>query len=194
MGRALGGPAWIRSSQPRRSAHYLHRGLKPRRAASHPPGREREEEAEAGAEGPGGVVTGRPPPRSCFRTWSQVTHSHTCGHTAASSLPAPRSRITSLRGACVRARARRHTHTHTRSHTQTYTIVSLNIPRPRHHHGLFPAQQQPHSSDPWRQPLSPESVTPNTRHTHSYRLQQPEIQAPEKGTITPLVPESLSWV
>lgn len=160
----MGGPAWIRSSQPRRSAHYLHRGLKPRRAASHPPGREREEEAEAGAGGPGGVVTGRPPPRSCFRTWSQVTHSHTCGHTAASSLPAPRSRIIPQGRMCACTRTQTHAHTHglTPKHRQLYPLTFQD---PATIMACFPAQQQPHSSDPWRQPLSPETVSPPTPDT-----------------------------
>ena len=97
-------------------------------------------------------MTGKRSPRSCSRMRSQVTHTATVVGTQLHPHLLPQEAESHPAGAHVRMHARAHTQW---SHTQTYTIVSLNIPRPRHHHGLFPAQQQPHSSDPWRQPLSP---------------------------------------
>lgn len=70
-------------------------------------------------------MTSRPPPRSCFRTWSQVTHSHTCGHTAHPHFLPQEVESTSLKGrmcACAHADTRTHTRL-TPKHTQLYPLT-----------------------------------------------------------------------
>lgn len=137
-------------------------------------------------------MTGRPPPRSCF---GHGPRSHTATPVLTWLHPhfLPQEvECTSLRGACVHACAAQ-THAHTHVYTKHTQLYPLTFQDPATIMACFQPSSSHIHSDPWRQPLAL-SVTPNTRHTHSYRLQQPEIQAPEKGTITPLVPESLSCV